>query len=226
MKPYRACILCALISCLPGYGDDATLNSGSKVIVPAENEAEKQKKYQDEITKFRTDFFARFLDKEYSPIRTDDDLSRLRFYRADPRYRFSCDFEVASEETPVKMVTTTGGVAPFLRYAWVIFNNEEKAHRVAVYKRDYEGPDFYFIPFRDLTNGGTTYKGGRYLGFKMEEVNEGKVTLDFNRAYNPWCHYDEKLACPLPPKENFLKLAIHAGEKKYAFDESTEAAKE
>jgi uncharacterized protein (DUF1684 family) len=37
--------------------------------------------------------------------------------------------------------------------------------------------------------------------------------IDFNYAYNPYCAYNEKYSCPIPPIENHLKIAISAGEK-------------
>lgn len=172
--------------------------------------------YASEIESYRSSFFDPFLDKEYSPIRTDADLSRIRYYKPDSHYRVEGTFEIATDENPVKMVTTTGGNAPFVRYAWIKFEQGGANHKIAVYKRVYDGPDFFFIPFKDLTNGKSTYGGGRYLGFKMEAVKDNRVWLDFNKAYNPWCHYDENLACPLAPDENSLTIAIHAGEKKYA----------
>ena len=172
--------------------------------------------YKAVIEKFRVDFFAQFLDKEYSPIRTDKNLARLRFYEPDTKFRIAGKFaETGKGEKEVKIMTTHGGVAPFLRYGWLTFEFAGAEHKLAVYKRDYNGPDFFFIPFKDQTNGKTTYGGGRYLGFKLGEVVDGRVVIDFNKAYNPWCHYNEKLACPLPPRENSLRIAVHAGEKIY-----------
>jgi len=39
--------------------------------------------------------------------------------------------------------------------------------------------------------------------------------LDFNEAFNPLCAYNTGFACPLPPRENRLPVAIRAGEKIY-----------
>jgi uncharacterized protein len=54
-----------------------------------------------------------------------------------------------------------------------------------------------------------TYGSGRYL---EAEIENGIVTLDFNFAYNPFCAYSDAWSCPIPPLENWLKVAIHAGE--------------
>ena len=67
--------------------------------------------------------------------------------------------------------------------------------------------------FRDSTNGAETYGGGRYLEFrKMDSKN---MVLDFNQAYNPYCHYNHQYACPLVPKTHFIPLFVRAGERNY-----------
>jgi uncharacterized protein (DUF1684 family) len=68
-----------------------------------------------------------------------------------------------------------------------------------------------FIIFNDPTRKTETYPAGRFLD--TEAVHDGKVTLDFNRAYNPPCALTAYATCPLPPKENQLGVEIKAGEK-------------
>lgn len=63
----------------------------------------------------------------------------------------------------------------------------------------------------DLTSKTETYPGGRFLD--SDPVVDGKVVLDFNRAYNPPCAVTPYATCPLAPKENRLPVAISAGEK-------------
>jgi len=63
----------------------------------------------------------------------------------------------------------------------------------------------------DLTSKTETYPGGRFLD--SDPVTDGKVALDFNRAYNPPCAVTPYATCPLAPKENRLQVAIAAGEK-------------
>ena len=70
-----------------------------------------------------------------------------------------------------------------------------------------------FYIFRDLTTGKETYPAGRFLYSDMPK--DGKVVLDFNKAYNPPCAFTPYATCPLPPKENHLPVRIEAGEKKY-----------
>ena len=72
-----------------------------------------------------------------------------------------------------------------------------------------------FLPFKDKTNANGSYGGGRYIDIKISDIENGKVILDFNKAYNPWCAYSDGYSCPIPPKENHLKIAVTAGEKEY-----------
>jgi uncharacterized protein (DUF1684 family) len=80
-----------------------------------------------------------------------------------------------------------------------------------------------FLPFRDGTCGRESYGGGRYLtdtvkgtfGRGVTLLPGGRVRLDFNYAYNPSCAYDDRWACPLAPRENWLDTAIRAGEMNY-----------
>ena len=69
----------------------------------------------------------------------------------------------------------------------------------------------YFLPFADSLAGQETYGAGRYL--EPIPIPGGKVLVDFNLAYNPYCAYNDRWSCPLTPPENRLKLPIRAGEK-------------
>ncbi|MEP2024331.1 MAG: DUF1684 domain-containing protein [Reichenbachiella sp.] len=69
-----------------------------------------------------------------------------------------------------------------------------------------------FLIVGDRTNDETTYGGGRYVYVDLPETS-GKVTIDFNRLYNPPCVYSEFTTCPLPPAQNVLPIEILAGEK-------------
>ncbi len=75
-----------------------------------------------------------------------------------------------------------------------------------------EGDSLWFI-FRDSTSGHTTYGAGRFLD--ADAPKDGQVILDFNKAYNPPCTFTPYATCPLPPKENRLKIPIEAGEQAY-----------
>jgi hypothetical protein len=68
-----------------------------------------------------------------------------------------------------------------------------------------------FFIFHDETSGKQTYPPGRFLDAELPK--EGKVVLDFNKAYNPPCAFTPYATCPLPPKQNRLPVRIGAGEQ-------------
>ena len=72
-------------------------------------------------------------------------------------------------------------------------------------------PDRLFVPFTDLTSGTETYSAGRYL--ELDRAPSGIYTIDFNRAFHPYCYYNESYDCPYPPPSNRLPTPVRAGEK-------------
>ena len=71
-----------------------------------------------------------------------------------------------------------------------------------------------FFVFRDRTSGSATYGAGRFLKVPAAAAVDGKISLDFNFAYNPPCAFTPFATCPLPPPENWLPFAVAAGEQK------------
>lgn len=72
----------------------------------------------------------------------------------------------------------------------------------------------YFVVFADRTSGKETYGAARFL--YVDPPKDGKVVVDFNKAYNPPCAFTAFATCPLAPPENRLDMRVTAGEKKYA----------
>ncbi len=99
---------------------------------------------------------------------------------------------------------------------------EAKAFGQVVFTRD--GTEFSLEPtsddsltylsfvFADETTGKETYGGGRFL--EADRPSNGKVLLDFNKAYNPPCAFTPFATCPVPLAKNRLPVAVTAGEKK------------
>ena len=109
------------------------------------------------------------------------------------------------------MQTSTEDVASFLRWGKVSFEVDGEAVQVTVYK-DPDAGDF-FLPFADATSGDETYGAGRYLD--IATLPDGRVLVDFDYAYNPYCAYNDRWSCPLTPPENRVRVAIRAGEKNF-----------
>jgi uncharacterized protein (DUF1684 family) len=70
-----------------------------------------------------------------------------------------------------------------------------------------------FLMFADATSGRETYGAGRFMYVPLPA--NGEVPVDFNKAYNPPCAFNEFATCPLPPRQNRLKLRVDAGERAY-----------
>lgn len=159
---------------------------------------------------------AYFAEDPHSPIPSDDreTFEGLDYYPPDPAYRFVVPLEEHDAKDPVEVATSTEGERTY--YRWGEFDVEIDGEPVVVkaYKGD---PDEgrLWVPFRDATSGEETYGAGRYLDLEPEthRTDDGEWILDFNEAYNPTCAYNDRYECPLPPMENWLDVAIEAGER-------------
>ncbi|MEZ4808554.1 MAG: DUF1684 domain-containing protein [Flavobacteriales bacterium] len=162
---------------------------------------------------------AEFRDSTHSPLLPEDRLHFTRLERFDPDedYRVRARFK-AKAGKEFGMRTTTERMPVYRRVGVLTFRLKGRKHTLSVYRNKVltEDPaysDHLFVPFTDLTNGVTTYGGGRYLDLKAPLGAE--VELDFNRAYAPYCAYGGRYSCPIPPAENHLNAAIEAGVKAY-----------
>lgn len=154
------------------------------------------------------------------PLRQET-FEGLDYYEADPAFRFSGEVErFGDDEPPVEMQTSTGDTRYYRRWGRFTFAVDGEEASVVIY----QDPTFgdFFLPFKDATNGAETYGAGRYLDNHrpgLRALGEDRVEIDFNYAYNPYCAYNEDYSCPLPPRENWLKVPIRAGEKQYMQEE-------
>ncbi len=172
--------------------------------------------FAEQIENHRAAYKQDFLKNERSPLDSAD-LPNLRFFPADEKYRVTCTFERTPNEKPFEIPTSSGITKPFVKYGVLRFELDGKSLQLAVYQNlTLRNMPIYaqhlFLPFRDETNGETTYGGGRYLDLSIAEVEVEAPVLDFNRCYNPWCHYSDGFNCPIPPAENTLDIEINAGE--------------
>ena len=58
-------------------------------------------------------------------------------------------------------------------------------------------------------------RGDQELRLEPVLSEDGKVVLDFNKAYTPPCAFTPHATCPLPPENNRLTARIDAGELNY-----------
>jgi len=92
----------------------------------------------------------------------------------------------------------------------IFFEFKGKEYELTPFIGDEETGELFII-FKDATSGKTTYGAGRFLS--TEPPKDGKVVLNFNRAYTPPCGFTPYATCPLPPADNWLTLTIEAGER-------------
>ncbi|MCS6992939.1 MAG: DUF1684 domain-containing protein [Anaerolineales bacterium] len=134
----------------------------------------------------------------------------LNWYPYKPEYRLEARYEGYAPYKLVKQQDIIGETHDTHMIGKVIFTWEGRE-----YKLDAEnaGDGGLFIAFHDKTCGKTSYPGGRYL--LTEAPENGRVILDFNKAYNMPCAYTPYATCGLPTPDNRLPIAIEAGEMKY-----------
>ncbi|WP_430389135.1 DUF1684 domain-containing protein [Dyella sp. 20L07] len=134
----------------------------------------------------------------------------LDYYPIDPTWRIVADWVPFDPPHELEIGSVLGTI------------NKEKVPGKAVFQRDghtyelmpiQEEPDSLFFVIADRTSGRETYGAARFLYADLPK--DGKVVLDFNRAYNPPCAFTPYATCPLAPPENRMDLAVTAGEKKY-----------
>ena len=171
-------------------------------------------------TEFQKEINAEYKDASTSPLKDKDrkNFKGLEFFKFDTTYVVRARFERTPEETPFQMKTTTDRLPIYVKYGIVTFNLKGNAYRLNVYQNQdlmkKEGfEDYLFLPFLDDTNGEESYGGGRYIDLGIPEGDE--VVIDFNKAYNPYCAYNEKYSCPIVPRENYLDLKVEAGVKAF-----------
>ena len=180
-----------------------------------------QPDYRDEIETHREEYKADFKAEDYSPFYHEPKrMKKMRFYPADVAYVVISKVELTPDAKPFDISTYSGITKPFRQYAWLTFNLNGQAVKMAIYQslNTIKIPaykEYLFLPFKDITSGGKTYGGGRYLDFSISDIREGQLRLDFNKAYNPYCAYSDGYNCPIPPIENHLDMKIEAGEKMY-----------
>lgn len=180
---------------------------------------------ETDVVKFRELRDKQFKDRNSSPL-TPVDFSKfehLDYFSVSESYRVKAVFTTTPDEKAFLMPTSNGRAHKYRKIGLLKFELDGREFLLAAYRREFADTDTrskkqnmdLFVPFKDLSNGTETYSGGRYLYVRPLETL-GEVMMDFNLAYNPSCAYgDPSFSCPIPPRENFLQIAINAGEKSY-----------
>ena len=166
-----------------------------------------------ELTEFRKNKDAFFKDHYQSPLDSQEKKSftGLKYFPENPALRLDLDMEKYPNPERIIMPTSTGDEQEYWQVGQISFSVKDQPATLQVYQ-GVDGGE-YFIPFVDATAPAETYGGGRYL--EPSELGDGRLHADFNMAYNPYCAYNDRWSCPLPPRQNRLAIRIEAGELKY-----------
>jgi uncharacterized protein (DUF1684 family) len=146
------------------------------------------------------------------PVARRAELLPLRHYDIDPGYNVPAALRLSEDRPTFEMPTSTGTLRRMQRVGVLEFRLDGEPMSLAAFVP--EGTrriESLFVPFADLTTGTETYSAGRYLD--LHPTTTGIYAVDFNRAYNPYCAYNNTYECPFPPPSNRLKVAVRAGEK-------------
>ena len=171
--------------------------------------------YMDSIKTFRADYV-----QNHELLTSMEQKALLRFYSLDAAYRVLARFEKYADSPWFAMATSGKETQVQRKYGRLTFTVQGKALHLIVYQsqallQNEKYRNYLMIAFTDLTSGVDSYGGGRYIDCTIEDIWNGQLVLDFNKAYNPYCAYGPGYNCPIPPRENDLPIAIQAGEKNY-----------
>jgi len=187
---------------------------------PEENPMERR---EEKLKAFRAKKDHFFKEDSHSPLQEADrkKFKGLIYYPIDLKYAMVGSIErYPTEPKPlyINLPTNKGREKKYVKYGRFRFKWEGKEYVLQIYRP--LGGGELFLPFKDKTSGKETFPEGRYLYIEpmsrgSESTRTEKVLIDFNRAHNPFCQYNEKYTCPFTPRENWLDIPVQAGEKRY-----------
>ena len=161
-----------------------------------------------------------YMDPKTSPLLPEDleEFESLDFFPINKELIVRAKFVKNEKTESVQMKTSTSRMSKYVLFGELYFTLKGKAFKLNLYQnlrlsKIEKYQEYLFLPFSDLTNGKSTYIGGRYLDMKIPTSDN--VIIDFNKAYNPYCAYNYEYSCPKVPLENQLDIAILAGVKKF-----------
>jgi len=137
-------------------------------------------------------------------------FSGIETFPINEDWKIEAQFEKYNPPKEIQIPNILGTIEKELSPGAIIFTKDSKEFKLGVT----DAGDSYFVIFADLTNGVDTYGAGRFLSVEKPD-SSGKIYIDFNKAYNPPCAFTKYATCPLPPKQNHLKLEVTAGEKNF-----------
>ncbi len=170
--------------------------------------------WRDSLAAYWAHLDAEYADSATSPLTAEDraHFKHLEHFPFDSSYCVKASFTPAERAEPFAMKTTKTRTPMYKAHGTLRFRLNGEERTLTVYESVPPHPGYendLFLPFTDLTNGDETYGVGRYIDLRapLDSVS----TLDFNKAYSPYCAYNAKYSCPVPPRENHLTTEVRAG---------------
>lgn len=140
----------------------------------------------------------------------------LKYFDIDPNFVFKSKLYEYEPKDTITIFGTKGELRNTVRFGYVKFNYNGSEYKINVYEgKVSEDEVYYSIWFTDETTNIESYGVGRYINFEKNPDPNFIYEIDFNLAYNPYCAYSPDYSCAIPTKEDNLKLAVRAGEKKF-----------
>ena len=136
----------------------------------------------------------------------------LEYFPVDESWVIDARFEPYPANRRIPILNILGMTDQMLTPGAVVFSRGGREWRLDAILETPDD-DELFLMFADATSARETYGAGRFLYIPMPR--DGRVKVDFNRAYNPPCAFNEFATCPLPPAQNRLGIRVDVGEKKY-----------
>ena len=133
-------------------------------------------------------------------------------YDTQPDWRIEGRFLPAEPGTTIGIANVLGQTSDSPVFGTFEFERDGQSYSLLALGTA-ESSSLWFL-FADKTSGRETYGAGRFL-YSDGMPEDGRLVVDFNKAYNPPCAFNEYSTCPLPPQQNRLRLAVRAGEMKY-----------
>lgn len=176
------------------------------------------KTYVDELVKERKekDYSMQFDNASPFIVDTSITFEPLNYYEPNPDFIFKSELFTYEVQDTITILGTKGEKRPSIFIGYLGLNYEGKIYKLNVYKSfGRTGTEYYSIWFTDRTTGKETYGVGRYLEFELKDDPDFIYTIDFNRAYNPFCAYTALFTCPIPREEDYIDIEIEAGERNF-----------
>jgi len=146
-----------------------------------------------------------------SAAQTRKDFLGIDYFAIDPSWRVVADWVPFDPPHQLEIGSVIGTIDKVDVPGKAVFHRDGHTFELLPYQEE-PGGELFFV-LADRTSGKETYGAARFLYAALPK--DGKVVLDFNKAYNPPCAFTPFATCPLAPPENRLDVAVTAGEKKY-----------